>query len=96
MDIKNLFGAMNQVQTKMEAVKKQMDQLTVTKETGAGLVRVTMSGTKKLCAISIDENLFNKKDRQMVQDLIVGAVNLALEEVDDKIQAVIQEHAAML
>lgn len=32
----------------------------------------------------------------MVQDLIVGAVNLALEEVDDKIQAVIQEHAAML
>lgn len=96
MDIKNLFGAMNQVQTKMEAVKKQMDQLTVTKETGAGLVRVTVNGAKKLCAISIDENLFNKADRQMVQDLIVGAVNLALEEVDDKIQAVIQEHATML
>ncbi|MGI2298840.1 YbaB/EbfC family nucleoid-associated protein [Candidatus Cardinium hertigii] len=96
MDIKNLFGAMKQVQSKMEAVKKQMDQLTVTKETGAGLVQVTVNGTKKLCSISIDEKLLNKTDRQMVQDLIVGAVNLALEEVDHKIQRVIQEDAAML
>ncbi|CDG49791.1 YbaB/EbfC family nucleoid-associated protein [Cardinium endosymbiont of Bemisia tabaci] len=96
MDIKNLFGAMNEVQAKMEGVKKQLDQLTVTKETGAGLVQVTVNGSKKVCAISIDEKLLNKTDRQMVQDLIIGAVNLALEEVDHKIQAVIQEHAAML
>ncbi len=96
MDIKKLFGQMDQVREKMEAVKKQMDQLTITKETGAGLVQVTVSGDKKLRSVSIDETLCNPTDRKMVQDLIVGAVNLALEEVDHKVQEVLQQHAGML
>lgn len=96
MDIKKLLGEMDQVRTKMETVKKQLDRLTVTKETGAGLVHVTVSGAKKLLSISIDETLFNKTDRKMVQDLVVGAANLALEEVDQKIQEVIQQHAGIL
>lgn len=87
---------MDQVRETMETVKKQMDQLTITKETGAGLVQVTVSGDKKLLAISIDETLFNRADREMVQDLILGAVNLALEEVDHKVQEVIQQQAGIL
>ncbi|WP_342265073.1 YbaB/EbfC family nucleoid-associated protein [Cardinium endosymbiont of Philonthus spinipes] len=96
MDINKLFGQMDQVREKMEAVKKQLDQLTVTKETGAGLVQVTARGDKKILAVSIDETLFNQTNRKMVQDLIVGAANLALEEVDHKVQEVIQQQAGTL
>ena len=87
---------MDQVRETMEAVKKQIDRLTVTKETGAGLVQVTVSGDKKLLSVSIDETLFNTTDRKMVQDLILGAANLALEEVDHKVQELIQQQAGML
>ncbi|WP_419241587.1 YbaB/EbfC family nucleoid-associated protein [Cardinium endosymbiont of Nabis limbatus] len=96
MDIKKLFGQMDQVREKMEAVKKEVDQLTVTKETGAGLVKVTVSGAKKLQAISIDASLLNQTDQKMVEDLILGAANLALDEVDDKVQALMQQHAGLL
>ena len=96
MDIKELFGQVDQVREKIEAVKKEVDQLMITKETGAGLVKVTVRGDKKLCALSIDDSLLNKTDKEMVQDLIVGAVNLALEEIEDKMQAVMQQHGGLL
>lgn len=94
MDIKNLFGQMDQMRVKMEAVKKEMDQLAITKETGAGLVKVTVSGTKKLLDVSIDTTLLDKTNKKIVEDLIVGAANLALEEVDNMLQELIQTHAA--
>ncbi|TSJ80947.1 MAG: YbaB/EbfC family nucleoid-associated protein [Candidatus Cardinium sp.] len=96
MDIKALFGQMDQAREKIEAVKKELDQLIVTKETGAGLVKVTVSGDKKLRALSIDESLLNKADKKMVEELIVGAANLALEEIDYKTQEVMQQHAGLL
>ncbi|WP_243017955.1 MULTISPECIES: YbaB/EbfC family nucleoid-associated protein [Candidatus Cardinium] len=95
MDIKKLFGEMDQLRGTMELVKKQIEQITITKETGAGLVQVTVSGGKKLLSVSIDETLLNKSDQKMVQDLIVGATNLALEEVDHKIQEMMEKHAGM-
>lgn len=94
MDIKNLFGQMDQMRVKIEAVKKEMDQLAITKETGAGLVKVTVSGTKKLLDVSIDTTLLDKTNKKIVEDLIVGAANLALEEVDNMLQELIQTHAA--
>ena len=96
MDIKALFGQMDQAREKIEAVKKELDQLIVTKETGAELVKVTVSGDKKLRALSIDESLLNKADKKMVEELIVGAANLALEEIDYKTQEVMQQHAGLL
>lgn len=93
MDITKLFGQMAQVREKMEGVKKQMGELEVTKEVGAGLVKVTVNGDKQLLSVWIDDSLLNKKDQKMVQDLIVGAVNLALEEVDSQVQKVIQGSA---
>ena len=86
---------MDQLRGTMEVVKKEIDKITVKKETGAGLVEVTVSGSKKLLAVSIDETLLNKTDQKMVQDLIVGAANLALEEVDHKIQEMMQKYAGI-
>ncbi|ROT47065.1 YbaB/EbfC family nucleoid-associated protein [Candidatus Cardinium hertigii] len=93
MDITKLFGQVEQVRKKMEEFKQEMAQVEVTKETGAGLVKATVNGNKELLSVSIDPSLLNKQDQKMVQDLIVGAVNLALEEVENKVQAVIQKSA---
>ena len=90
MDITKLFGPMEQVRDKMEAVKKQMAQLEIKKETGAGLVKATVNGEKQLVSISIDPTLLNIKDQKMLQDLLIGAINLALEEVESRVQDLIQ------
>ncbi|WP_339044629.1 YbaB/EbfC family nucleoid-associated protein [Cardinium endosymbiont of Tipula unca] len=91
MDITRLFGQMGKVREKVEAMKQKVSQIQVTKESSAGLVKATVNGDKQLTSISIDEILLNKKDQIMVQDLIVGAVNLALKEVDAKTQEIMQE-----
>lgn len=93
MDITRLFGQMDKVREKVELLKNQLSQIQVTKESGAGLVKATVNGDKQLVSILIDETLLNKKDQIMVQDLIVGAVNLALKEVDAKTQEVVQRSA---
>ncbi|TDG95496.1 YbaB/EbfC family nucleoid-associated protein [Cardinium endosymbiont of Culicoides punctatus] len=93
MDITKLFGQMDRFQEKMEKMQDQIHQIQVTQETGAGLVKATVGGDKQLVSISVDEMLLNKKDQIMLQDLIVGAVNLALREVDAKTQEIIHKNA---
>jgi len=95
MDITKLFGEMGKFQSQMETIHKQTAQLRVTKETGAGLVKLTMSGDKKLLALTIDDTLLHTKDKEMMQDLIIAAVNAALQEVDRKIQETVQENMPM-
>ena len=92
MDFTKIFGQMGQFHSQMENLHKQMADLKVTKETGAGLVKVTMNGEKKLLMLSIDDAILNAQDKDMLQDLIIAAVNAALEEVDHNIQDVIQHN----
>ncbi|HLP34760.1 MAG TPA: YbaB/EbfC family nucleoid-associated protein [Amoebophilaceae bacterium] len=91
-----LFEQFGQIQEKIKDLQRQLAQLNVTKETGAGLVKATVNGNKQLLSISIDEVLLHPKDRVMLQDLIVAAVNAALEEVDQHTQEAIQKNAINL
>ena len=95
MDFTKIFGQMGQFQSQMENLHKQMAELRVTKETGAGLVKVTMNGEKKLLMLAINDTILNAQDKDMVQDLIIAALNAALEEVDHKIQSVVQNNIAL-
>ncbi|AWN81872.1 MAG: YbaB/EbfC family nucleoid-associated protein [Candidatus Cardinium sp.] len=90
MDITKLFGQMDQFRKKMETLQQQMGQLVLTKEAGAGLVKVTVNGNKQLTAVTIDESLFQTKDKKIIEELIIGATNLALTEIEEKIQTAIQ------
>ncbi len=85
-DMFGMMGKMKEVQTKLKEAQDKLQYLTVTGEAGAGLVKATVNGQRKLLKIEIDESLMNASDRDMVNDLVVAAVNNAMQEAGEKAQ----------
>jgi len=77
---------MRKAQQKIEEVQANLSQIRVTGEAGAGLVKVTINGRKKLLALDIDSTLFKPKEKKTTEDLIVAAINMATTEVEQQIQ----------
>ena len=71
------------MQRQMEEQAKQMETKEFTATAGGGAVEVTMSGTKKITKVKLDEEVVDPDDVEMLEDLIVAAVNEVLEKVDE-------------
>ena len=76
---------MKQAQEMQERLKKQMAELRVEATAGGGMVTVTVNGTKQLQSIKIDPEVVSKDDVEMLQDLIVAAINDAGRKVDEQL-----------
>jgi DNA-binding YbaB/EbfC family protein len=89
MAMPNMQGMMKQVQKlqeKMAQVQAELEQKTVSADAGGGMVRVTVSGKQQLVSISIEKEVVNPEDIEMLEDLIVSAVNRGLEEASKMAQ----------
>jgi len=76
-------GKMSQLQRLQEqlaAAQAQLAEQTVTASAGGGAVKVTMSGDQQCRSVQIDPDLLKDADTEMLQDLVLSAVNLALEQ----------------
>ena len=80
----NIQQMMKQAQKMQEEMAKQMEALRVDATAGGGIVKVEMSGSKELVAIKIDPEAAG--DVEMLQDLIVAAVNECGRKVDEAMQ----------
>ena len=78
IDFSKIFEHMKEAQGQVKSIREAIEKIQVTEETGAGLVKVCMSGNKKLLKIDIDDTLLHIRQKQMLQDLIIGAINLAV------------------
>jgi nucleoid-associated protein EbfC len=74
---------MKQAQQMQERLQKEMAAMRLDATAGGGMVSVTVSGEKQLLALKIDPEVVSKDDVEMLQDLIVAAVNDAHRKVDD-------------
>ncbi|MCX7737060.1 MAG: YbaB/EbfC family nucleoid-associated protein [Candidatus Kapabacteria bacterium] len=79
-DFKNILGQFQKIQEEMEKIKSELSRKSVTAETGGGMVAVTIDGNQQILKISISDELIETKDRQMIEDLVRGAVNKAFVE----------------
>ncbi|HWR01082.1 MAG TPA: YbaB/EbfC family nucleoid-associated protein [Chlorobaculum sp.] len=80
MSLPNLGDMMKQLKEageKMQDVQKQLEKLTAEGEAGGGMVRAKVNGRQKLLELFIDPEIMDDVD--MVQDLVVAAVNNALD-----------------
>ena len=84
MDMSNMFGKIKEMQSKLKEVQENLDQITAEGESGGGMVKVMVNGRKKVLSVNIEESLMNPQDKDMVQDLIVAAINIALQNVEAK------------
>ena len=72
-----MIRQMQQMQDRMAKVQTELETETVEASAGGGAVRVVMTGTQKLVSVAIDPAAAG--DSEMLQDLVVAAVNEALE-----------------
>jgi hypothetical protein len=77
---------MQQAQQMQERLQKQMAELRVEATAGGGMVTVVMSGLKQVHRIAIDPEVVSKDDVEMLQDMIVAAVNDANRKVDEALK----------
>jgi DNA-binding YbaB/EbfC family protein len=79
----NIQKMMQQAQQMQERLQKQMGEMTIEATAGGGMVTVVVNGHKVLQRITIDPEVVSKDDLEMLQDLIVAAVNDAHRRVDE-------------
>ena len=82
----NIQQMMKQAQQMQERLQKQMADLRVEATAGGGMVTVVLDGQKKVQQITIDPEVVSKDDVEMLQDLIVAAVNDAHRKVEEALQ----------
>lgn len=73
---------MKQAQQMQEKLQKQLEATVVEATAGGGMVSVKMNGQKHLLSIQIEPEVFTGGDKDMLQDLILAAVNEATRKVD--------------
>lgn len=78
---------MKQVQQMQEQMQKRMAELRVEGSAGGGMVKATMSGSKELISVVIEKEAVDPNDVEMLQDLVVAAVNEASRKVDEDMQS---------
>ena len=79
----NMQQLMKQAQQMQEKLQKQMEAMVVDATAGGGMVSVKMNGQKQLLSIQIEPDVFSGGDKDMLQDLIVAAVNEGIRKVDE-------------
>ena len=79
----NLLKQAQKMQRQMEEQAKEMETKEFTATAGGGAVEVTVSGTKKVLKVKLDEEAVDPDDVEMLEDLIVAAVNEAMDKVDE-------------
>ena len=84
MNIKQL---MKQAQQMQEQMQRQMSSIRVEGTAGGGMVKAEMSGNKELLSITIDKEAVDPNDVEMLQDLVVAAVNEAARKVDEEMNS---------
>ena len=75
---------MKQAQQMQDRLQKQMADLRVEGNAGGGMVTVVMNGAKQVQALKIDPEVVSKDDVEMLQDMIVAAINDAQRKADEE------------
>jgi len=83
--IGQLMKQAQQMQADMAKAQEEMAQLTVTGESGAGMVKITMTCKHEVQGLDLDPSLFDD-DKDMLEDLIIAAFNDAVRKVEKTVQ----------
>jgi DNA-binding YbaB/EbfC family protein len=77
-----MFDKLMQAQQKAGEVKKRLDGITVSGSAEGGKISVTANGNKVVQSITIDEDFFKDADKEQLEELLVIAINKAMEQAD--------------
>ena len=78
----NIMKQAQQMQAKMQKMQEELANMEVVGESGAGMVKVTMTGSHSVRRVEIDESLM-EDDKEMVEDLVAAAFNDAVRRIEE-------------
>ncbi len=84
--MKNWAKLMKEAQKMQERLKQQMEEMKVEASAGGDMVTAIMDGNKQLLSLKIDPEVVNPQDINMLQDLIIAAINEAARKVDEELK----------
>lgn len=90
-NMNNLMKQAQKMQKQMEESQKELQEKSYTAAAGGGAVEVTVSGKKELTAVKLAEEVVDPEDIEMLQDLIIAAVNEAIRKADADSAAVMSK-----
>lgn len=79
-DLGGMMRQVQQMQQKMAEIQKQLEELRIEGSAGGGVVKVVANGKNEVVGITIDPEVVNKDDVEMLQDLVLAAVKQAQEK----------------
>jgi len=82
----NIKQMMNQAQRMQEQMQRQMADMRIEATAGGGMVTVVIDGHKHVQSLKIDPEVVSKDDVEMLQDLILAAINDASRKADEAMQ----------
>ena len=82
MDINKLMQQAQQMQKQLEEANKQLNAMEFEGSASNGLVKVVVNGEFKVVSVYIDQSILNAEDKEIIQDLVMIAVNEATDKVD--------------
>lgn len=77
---------LKQMQQAQERIQREIAEMKVEASAGGGMVKVVMGGQKQLLELKLDPEVVSKDDVEMLQDLVLAAVNEAGRKVDEAVQ----------
>ena len=91
MEVKALQSMLSQFRSVQEKLEKQIDGIVVEASAGGGMVSVKMNGQKQLLEVRVEPDIFKGKDQEMLQELILAAVNEAARRVDEELSKQVKD-----
>jgi nucleoid-associated protein EbfC len=79
----DMFGKLNEMQSKVKEAQEKLGEVTVEADAGGGMVKVKANGRREVLSIEIDKDMVDPEDKEMLEDLVVAAVNKALEKAEE-------------
>lgn len=83
-NMNNLMKQAQKMQRQMEEKKKELEEKEYTAAAGGGAVTVTVSGKKEITSVKLSEEVVDPDDIEMLQDLIMAAVNEAYRQMEEE------------
>ena len=90
-DMGKLMKQAQEMQSKMAEMQESLASITVTGESGAGLVKATSTAKGELTGLDIDPSIFNGDDKEVVEDLILAAIKDAQKRAAERSQEEMQK-----
>lgn len=80
----NMMKQMQSMQKKMMVAQEELHEMSFEASSGGGVVTVTANGKKEITDVTINEEVVDPEDVDMLQDLVLTAVNEVLKQIDEK------------